>query len=91
MRPICPLAMLGVREKSAWQPASQAERWLPYAGMPPARLSIAAGCIRFQAMNEVFRSVKSFSARPNPRPDTTGRAGLRDNLANVLIDVRRHS
>ena len=51
---------------AAWQPASHSERWLPYAGMPPASLSIRARCMRFHAMNDVLRLVKSFSGPPEP-------------------------
>ena len=34
--------------KSKRQPASHSERWLPWAGMPPASLSIRARCSMFQ-------------------------------------------
>ena len=47
-------------------PASHAARWFPYAGIPPARFSIAARCMRFQVMNVVFRRVNSFSTPPLP-------------------------
>ena len=52
--------------KSNRLPASQARRWLPWAGMPPCVLSIRARCIRFQVMKVVLRLVKSFSGPPDP-------------------------
>src|SRR5215471_789936 len=52
--------------KSKRQPASHSERWLPWAGMPPASLSIRARCSRFQVMNVVLRLVKSFSGPAEP-------------------------
>ena len=48
------------------QPASHSERWLPWAGMPPASFSIRARCIRFQVMKVVLRWVNSFSGPPEP-------------------------
>ena len=41
-------------------------RRLPWAGMPPASLSIRARCSRFQVMKWVLRLVKSFSWPPEP-------------------------
>ncbi len=52
--------------KSKRQPASHSERWLPWAGMPPASLSRRATCSRFHVMNVVLRFVKSFSGPPDP-------------------------
>ena len=52
--------------KSKRQPASQAVRWLPWAGMPPASLRIRARCSMFQAAKVVLRLVKSFSGPPEP-------------------------
>ena len=52
--------------KSNRSPSSQALRWFPYAGMPPARWIIAARCMRFHVMNVVLRLVKSFSGPPDP-------------------------
>ena len=52
--------------KSKRQPASHSERWLPWAGMPPASLSIRATCMRFHVMNVVLRLVKSFCGPPEP-------------------------
>ena len=42
------------------------ERWLPWAGTPPASFSILARWSRFQVMNVVFRLVKSFVGPPEP-------------------------
>ena len=50
--------------RSKRQPASQRERWLPWAGIPPASRSSRARCSRFQVMNVVFRFVKSFPGPP---------------------------
>ena len=52
--------------KSNRQPASHSERWLPWAGMPPASFSMRARWSRFQVMNVVLRLVKSFSGPPEP-------------------------
>ena len=52
--------------KSKRQPASHSVRWLPWAGMPPASLSIRARCSMFQAAKVVLRLVKSFSGPPEP-------------------------
>jgi hypothetical protein len=65
--------------KSKRHPASQAERWLPWAGMPPASLSIRARWRRFHVAKVVLRLVKSLSGPPEPgvqvgRP----RSGLAD-------------
>ena len=81
--------------------ASHSERWLPWAGKPPAPLSICARCIRFQVMNVVLRLVKSFSGPPEPGIEV-GRArarladpagvGLgRDRVAEVLEACRGRS
>ena len=52
--------------KSKRAPASHSERWLPWAGIPPASLSIRAMWSRFQVANVVLRLVKSFSGPPEP-------------------------
>src|SRR6266545_5528983 len=52
--------------KSKRQPASHSERWLPWAGIPPASLSIRARCSRFHVMKVVLRLVKSLSGPPEP-------------------------
>ena len=52
--------------KSARQPASQAERWLPWAGIPPESFIMRAMCRRFHVMKVVLRFVKSFSGPPEP-------------------------
>ena len=45
--------------------ASQAERWLPWAGMPPDPSGASRGS-RFQVMKVVLRLVKSFCGPPEP-------------------------
>ena len=50
--------------QSKRSPSSHAERWLPYAGIPPASRSSLARWSRFHVMNVVLRFVKSFSGPP---------------------------
>ncbi len=54
------------RSKPKRSPTSHAAVWLPWAGIPPARLIMRARCMRFQVMNVALRLVKSFSGPPEP-------------------------
>ena len=88
--------MLGVREVEAAAGVPR-ERWLPWAGNPPASFSSRPRWSRFQVMNVVFRLVKSFSGPPEPvvevrRPraglaDPAGVSLRRDRVAEVLERV----
>ena len=67
-RVVITVALSGARGwgSRSGRPASHSERWLPWAGMPPASLSMRAMCSRFQVANVVLRLVKSFSGPPEP-------------------------